>query len=1249
MIKMKRRGLKAGLACAVVLMFLVGMMPSGVITSQKVRAETGKYGENEDGTLYYAETWLYDYKYDRELNSSYEYTRDNQIAYRRNSDGVVMSESDCHNLQNGDRWMTGLQVPYELLNRKISAFYDGKDAPALYFGNFYGTANNLNEKRGNGEGETPYQYTYISGQNGNQSYADAYKQFWESANAAPLNNNGNVAMQGLVDRKLTGGTLTQNNGAFELPQFSDSFIGQNSNMITKYTTRSGFPFNIVYNPDGTKTYEFDSANDATRYYNGGTNDGGDIVVGNIPSNGVGNWRSDGNPATAGGYGFFPFNSSSITTTEVGRSQVNYGFGMKVNIPFNLDENGTILDKDGNEVDVVFRFSGDDDVWVFVDDVLILDMGGDHAKVTGNINFNRSKQQVYIDYASVFDKTKDRKQKATRKDNSGPKESTIAGMYQAAGESFDEDTFYNPTTQHTLTVFYMERGMFESNLSISFNFATLNPHTLAVREQTLFKHINRGLIKQTIAVADKDIFQYSIENKGTTQDAVKDSGLKTPTYDYINRNNTEEGNTNLINRLSGQQPDYESVTNVSFDDEHIYLQPESSWVKNNREIAAWVWKSGGTDMNSHYVRFTFDNENNCYKANRDGATGMKLVCYEAGNAPNEGSTNWKDGVHASGDITIPIGKNKYLGESKEWSAESVNITTTFDRLKQETHKFEPSGTDFNAVDGVTYQLSDSFGVDKNTNQEKTTLTRDTENGRFNLMYGEEAFFAYQFAKGSTMRVKQEAALLQPMDNRAENMGSRTGDRALADYYRTQVYVEDIEIQRILEKNNDEFDEYNSDGTYKFENHPETSDKTVHLTETYVNTVRVGAIGMKKILDPEEAVMIADQGETGSGTVVQTPAFTFRLVLTELFGDQTQDGNVTDYSGIDVFVNGQVTTLSEDGEFTLLPGQEIIIENIPVHTHYEFREVLPDDSYFRLKSDAGDNIVYSDYVTECDGGSIGKFAMATNTRKVGKLKITKTVTGSGMSADDSFPVTVALHAPAGVNLSDYMSSDDIVLNSYVTDLSDELPNIAFTVKDKAVVTISNIPYGTTYVITEEAGQYTGTITYSDDDKIINQEDEDVVQLVNTLEAASIVLTKKNNYSVTVPGAEFAIYLNESDAKAKNNNVVSTAEYEKNREGTVFTFSKLTPDTTYYIAEIKVPDGVIGLKKPLAVTTGGAGSTESVDVVNPIIEIVMPETGASILIHPALVGGAMIVLAAAALMIYRKKLQKAAADAERKGGIR
>ena len=1216
MIKTKRRGLKVSMACLVVLMLLLSMMPGGsVVMSPKVEA----YGENEDGTLYYAEATLYDYKYDREVGN-YTYDHDNQIAYKRNSDGVQMSQEDCHNLINGDRWMTGLQVPYERLNRKISAFYEDKDAPALYLGNFYGTATNLPESRGNDAGQTPWQYTYISGQDGNKSYADAYNKFWESANGAPLNNNGNVAIQGLVDRKLNAnGTLTQNNGAFELPLFSDSFIEANSTLMQKYPTSNGFPFNIIHNADGTKTYKFDSANDAPRYYKDGA-----FAIGTLSQNGVANWRSDGKNVTAGGYGFFPFNSSSITKTEVGREKVNYGFGMKVDIPFNLSENGTILDKDNNEVDVIFEFSGDDDVWVFIDGILMLDIGGDHAKVQGNINFNRNNQKVWIDHASTFNKNRNKYEKADSSNGGGAMNSTIVAMYQAAGETFDADTFYNTMTQHTLTVFYMERGMFESNLSISFNFATLNPHKLTVKEKTIVENVNPGLLKKTIGVADKDIFNYSIENKGTGASVVKDSGFKVPTYDYINRNNTEAGNTTLINRLSGQTPEYTSQTSRTFDSDYIYFAPSDSWKASDRVIAAWVWNSN-VSGSSKYALFSYDDATGYYKAERKGCDKMKLTLYEASNHPSDGQTSWQGSGKKDEwghDIIFETGKNVYLSNGDKWSDTPVEQVTTVDVLKQETHNFTPVGTDYNQVANVTYQLTDPFGMNKDTGTAQTTMCRDTTGtGTFGLMYNETADFQYQFQKNSTMRVKQNISLLQPMDNRAETIGSQNGNRLVSTYYNTTVNVVDIDNRMILERDISSFNNYNNDGTYTFANHPDTLTKTVHLTETYINTIKVGAIKISKVLAPAENIK---------------QNFTFQVTLSKLFGDTTDDGKITDYSGVEVYIDGVQSYLTADGQFSMDSDQTAVIQGIPVQTDYLIEEVLDADAGFEI--DTANTINCRGTVTESTADNTTHTGKTVNKRKTDSLTITKTITGSGADLNDTFPVTVTFTAPAGVDLSGYLTQDKITVSGQVTNLAISLPTITFTVTNGSSVTISNIPYGTNYEVTEEAGDYTQAIVYSDNGKIIDTPAtaSDTVAITNTREDVKIVLTKKNDRGTIISGAQFAIYDNLADAKAKNTNTVSGAVYEVNPDGTIFTFSRLKANTTYYIAETVTPPGHKDIEA-FPITTGAAGSTQEEDVFNPVIDIQMPETG--VLPDPlnmTVVGLSIIGIAAIAFFFYRRKLQ-------------
>lgn len=1238
MIKMQKRGLKVTLGCAVAMTTLLSVVPGSTLTTPTVEA----YGERADGSYYYAETTLYDYKYDREVNTGFQYNYDNQYT------GGQAAFNEAHSKVKGDRWHTGNQVPYEMLNRKISEYYAGQSSPGLYFGNFFGTATDNDKgfvydsngnQMSNYNGQDPQQYTYGPGSDPNRkgtwkTYNEVYNNFWITANNAPKVNSGNVAVQGLVDKTLTNGAITQNGR--ELPQFSDSFINSNNNLITKYPTTSGFPFNITRHENGTTTYSYDSANDAKRYYKDG-----EILVGPDGS-GTSNFRSEGT-VTAGRTGFFPFNEVDITNTFTGREEVNYGFGMQTNISFNLNENGTLVDKYGNEHDAIFNFSGDDDIWVFVDGVLVLDMGGDHARVAGEINFNREKNAstsstVQIDHAGTFVNGGSR---TTRIGSESSFASNLPTMFSNAGVSFDADSFYNPETEHVLTIFYMERGMFESNLSISFNFAPLNPHRLTVKEVTEFDNINPGLLKQTVAVADKDIFDYSIENAGTAANDVAASGLYAPTYDYIDRRNTQAGN-NLLNRLSGQPEEYTQGSTV-MDADNIYLNTAFSggdWSVGNAVIMAWVWQTGGS---GHYVRLQRDEATGYYKLPRGNYNNMRLRRFNPSNPAPDGGTTYNVGQvwNETGDLSISTSQNLFNMSgwtAGSWSNTTVMITTE-PALVQHSNPFTPIGTGYNAVADTTYRLTDPMGVATNTTTSQTTLNRDTtDDGHFRLMYGEDAFFNAQFKKGSTMRVKQGATLYQPKANRATNMGADPGTRAVSTYYNTRVYVVDVEDREVLSKSQSEFAAYNSDGTYTFQNHASTDKSIVHLKETYINTVKVGAVKIRKELT---------NSETGS------QAFTFRLTLSRLFGDTTGDGVITDYSGVEIYIDETKTYLNEDGTFTLPAGKTAYIEGIPVETQYSIVEV-DSGSNFEIDTTSSQRQMTnaSGTIKESTVANTTVDLIEVNKRKTGGFTVTKTITGDGANTSDAFPVTVVLTPPDGVDLSDYLISESVNVASKtkITDFAITANGFTFTVTDESSITFQNIPYGTTYTVRESAGEYTSSIVYEDEYKLINDEGDGAsVNITNTKtlpDVAKIKVIKVDNYNNPVEGASFAIYSNRDDAVAMNSNTVADATLSVN--GNEFTFGNLTPNTTYYIAEIETPDNYIGLSEPLEVTTDGKETTKEVRAVNTQIEIVMPETGASWMLHPAVFGAIVLTLSALALMIYRKKLQKVAAYTDDNGEV-
>lgn len=176
--------------------------------------------------------------------------------------------------------------------------------------------------------------------------------------------------------------------------------------------------------------------------------------------------------------FFPFDSadkvfkeengqlSPIGITDGTNDKLNHHFGMSMTTEFVQPTNGKTTDGD-----MIFEFSGDDDVWVYIDGVLVGDLGGIHEKATLDINFATGVVRVgHIDGA-----------------NGSPKyfpDTTIRAMYEAAGAdttNFSGNTFLG-STKHTLSFFYLERGAGASNMSLKFNLTTLPSSEVAKVDQ-----------------------------------------------------------------------------------------------------------------------------------------------------------------------------------------------------------------------------------------------------------------------------------------------------------------------------------------------------------------------------------------------------------------------------------------------------------------------------------------------------------------------------------------------------------------------------------------------------------------------------------------------------------------------------------------------------------------------------------------------------------------------------------------------
>lgn len=175
------------------------------------------------------------------------------------------------------------------------------------------------------------------------------------------------------------------------------------------------------------------------------------------------------------YGFFPFNQYEGNHVN----QYNYGYGAKLQFDFTLTEDGQVVvgDENGKEkkVPIKFFFSGDDDVWVFIDDRLVLDVGGARAKAEGLLEFGADKSSGKNTVTSYVSKIKESNNQNYESLENNPKRVTFRGksyeFYWKSNEN--KQMTLTKNTKHTLTMYYMERGMWESNMAVAFNFPDHN--------------------------------------------------------------------------------------------------------------------------------------------------------------------------------------------------------------------------------------------------------------------------------------------------------------------------------------------------------------------------------------------------------------------------------------------------------------------------------------------------------------------------------------------------------------------------------------------------------------------------------------------------------------------------------------------------------------------------------------------------------------------------------------------------------
>lgn len=500
--------------------------------------EKGKKGENGEAksivdlqnksfapqpNTKYISTTLYDYYTDYELNGN------NRNTYSSNE---VNTQRSYVTFEQFDRALSNYYKQYADINNKPINYplYTGHFQPNNWGSAFSGIASNLK--------------LYGWSESG-----DDYWRFIAANNSAyALDNNHSDGhykdtFQGLVGNQMVNGMPVMA-GTTDLaePHFNEAFLtGTNAEkaVLGKVYKDVSFPFtqDAVFAKDkndstdkeaAAKYWYFDSNErslylkqdtaNSSKYYleatKTGTSENPIYTDLNSQNRGSDNSTEDNNQSR--GYGFFPFNQK-ITAENRNVNKYNYGFGAKLQFDFTLTDDGKVQvgDNPSDKVPIKFFFSGDDDVWVYIDGQLVLDVGGAHGKASGLLEFGQTadeKANTVTPYVSS-----NKAGGVTYTTNANNKTVYFNGKevkFEKQGKILDKDDekkefTLDKGTTHTLTMFYMERGMWESNMAVAFNFPDHNE--LQVEKKVDVTGVNE-LFKKSFQ--NQKIFTFNIKNLAT---------------------------------------------------------------------------------------------------------------------------------------------------------------------------------------------------------------------------------------------------------------------------------------------------------------------------------------------------------------------------------------------------------------------------------------------------------------------------------------------------------------------------------------------------------------------------------------------------------------------------------------------------------------------------------------------------------------------------------------------------------------
>ena len=909
----------------------------------------------EEPNTKYVTSTLYDYYTDYELNGknrdTYKYNESNKASYRN---WVTFREFD-----------QALSDYYKKANAQYP-IYTGHFQPTYFdWGyTFEGISAALNLWGFNKDFENKSRFMAINNSTINEDGVGTRYDYAYQGLVADTTSNG----------KATGEPLLKGTEIVE-PHFNKDFLlrenSKNAKLGEVYENVK-FPFtkeeNLFGNEPDVDYWWFDSK-DTTLYLKQDSGQNPDSKY-FLQSQSTSNRESSKNTGSTSNetpkipYGYFPFNE---TATSGVASTYNYGFGTKLQMDFTLTDDGMLETDNGNgtkvKTSIKFFFSGDDDVWVFIDGQLALDVGGAHGKVSGLLEFGEKEEKGKKKNSVTAYVSKVKKGGTPESNQNGSPAKTV--KYKGEDINFyaqGTTLTFDKGQKHTLTMYYMERGMWESNMAVAFNFPDNNE--LQVQKEVDLTNVTDDDFKNCFK--NQKIFNFTIKNQATHY-GEKEAAKPNPS-DTKEVNLTAEGNKiePATKQTESNKGDYifELATN-----------PEQGSGQDAKKVLHWYARYTDTQSAAREKRrgiltlnkpidikdmrfLTFQ----VYVSKEDGGelslNNLYLELLDE-NGVQKGSLD-TSGINGATYGSVEVKPDQWvtvkldLHKMKEKGKFSGNVTTirvgdNYNRhIYFRNFTFIPKAVP-SKMTGFTTDQEDipDYGSAKsghleNAENAQYTSTMDTDtqlvdgDGRFVLEAGETVTFSDQFRRGSYISLKEDLNpnLYDTTWTVYEN-GQKVTSMSKGDSVSLPSTIPSLDGQkgsgpndgRTEKKGAEEQNKYDgnkpSADTIVFRSYKDPDEKSSTLTKLkveYVNTVKTGGLKIQKK---------AAEGETLTGT------YEFKVTFNDVGGEGLEEKPIEKY----VYIN------MSDGNN---PDHTGTITGIPVGTRYTIEELAPEDGGSRLQN-------------------------------------------------------------------------------------------------------------------------------------------------------------------------------------------------------------------------------------------------------------------------------------------------------------